>query len=248
MRKIREFNRRLNDRFFPRYRPRYVSRFRELTKALSFGCARVLHLGSGPVDLEPWLPQGPAKPQLLALDVSLHALTSNSGKFRICADAECLPLPTASVDLVVAEHVFEHFPRPEACLHECFRVLQRGGRLVISGPNGRSYIALAARLTPLRVHRWARGEATAFPTFYRFSTPRVMQRLAGEVGFEMVDLETFVGEPCYTTFLPVVHWVLIGYHLLLERLRPRFKFHITSVALLRKPEAFYTRRHKSVRM
>jgi len=214
MQRIREFNRRLNDRFFPR-------------------CARVLHLGSGPVDLEPWLPAGPAKPQLLALDVSLHALTSNSGKLRICADAERLPLPSASVDLIVAEHVFEHFPRPEVCLRECSRVLQRGGRLVISGPNGRSYIAQAARLTPLRVHGWIR-DGTAFPTLYRFSTPREMRRLAGEVGFEMVDLETFVGEPCYTTFLPVVHWVLIGYHLLLERLRPWFNFHITSVAQFRK--------------
>jgi SAM-dependent methyltransferase len=233
MDRFREFNRRLNDRFFPRYRPRYVTRFRELTKALSSGCARVMHLGSGPVDLEPWLPQGPARPQLLALDVSLRALTSNSGEFRICADAERLPLPSASVDLIVAEHVFEHFARPEACLRECFRVLQGGGRLLISGPNGRSYIALAARLTPLRVHRWVQ-QGTAFPTLYRFSRPRVMRQLAGEVGFEMVGLETFVGEPCYTTFLPVIHWVLIGYHLLLERLRPWFNFHITSVALFRK--------------
>jgi len=240
MHRIREFNRRLNDRFFPRHRPRYVGRFRELTTALSSGCNLVLHLGSGLVDLESWMPEGPPKPQLMALDVSFHALTSNSGKFRICAGAECLPLPSASVDLILAEHVFEHFPRPEACLRECFRVLQRGGRLVISGPNGWSYIALVARLTPLRVHGWVRGlgaangRTDAFPTFYRFSTPRVMRRLAGEVGFEMIDLETFVGEPCYTTFLPVVHWVLIGYHVLLERLRPRFNFHITSVALFRK--------------
>ena len=234
MHRIREFNGRLNDRFFPRHRPRYVTRFRELTQALSWGCRRVLHLGSGPVDLEPWLPESPAMPQLLALDVSLRALSSNSGKLRICGDAECLPLPSASIDLIVAEHVFEHFPRPEAILRECFRVLQRGGRLVISGPNGSSYIALAARLTPLRVHGWVRGGETAFPTFYRFSTPRVMRRLAGEAGFKMVDLETFVGEPCYTAFLPVVHWVLIGYHLLLERLRPRFNFHITSVVLFRK--------------
>jgi ubiquinone/menaquinone biosynthesis C-methylase UbiE len=234
MHRIREFNRRLNDRFFPRHRPRYVSRFRELTTTLSSGCTRVLHLGSGQVDLEPWLPQGPERPQLLALDVSLDALTRNRSRFRICADGECLPLPSACVDLIVAEHVFEHLPRPEACLRECLRILKRGGRLVISGPNGRSYIALAARLTPLRVHRWVRCEGTAFPTLYRFSTPRVMQRVANDVGFEMVGLETFVGEPCYTTFLPVVHYLLIGYHLLLERLRPWFNLHITSVALFRK--------------
>jgi SAM-dependent methyltransferase len=234
MHRIREFNRRLNDHFFPRCRPRYVSRLRELTKALALGYGRVLHLGSGPVDLETLAAPGSRKSTVAGARREPSRLDEHSGKLRICADAERLPLPSASVDLIVAEHVFEHFARPEACLRECFRVLQRGGRLLISGPNGRSYVALAARLTPLRVHGWVRGDGTAFPTLYRFSTPRVMRRLAGEVGFEMVGLETFVGEPCYTTFLPVIHWMLVGYHLLLERLRPWFNFHITSVALFRK--------------
>ncbi len=240
----RECNCKLNDRFFPRSRPRYVSRFRELVNVFSASAQLVLHLGAGRVDLERHLPQGAVRPRLLALDLSREALQQNPGSLKVCGDAEALPLPSASVDLIVSEHVFEHFPRPIVSLDECFRVLKSGGKLLVSGPNGWSYISLAARLTPLSFHNFMRrlqratngSEANGFRTFYRFSTPRSMRRLARKVGLDVViNIETFVGEPCYTTSLPLLHVASIGYHLLLERVHPTFNFHITSVAIFEKP-------------
>ncbi|WP_156466815.1 class I SAM-dependent methyltransferase [Methylibium sp. Root1272] len=45
----------------------------------------------------------------------------------ICASAECIPLPTGSVDLVVSFNVLEHLPQPGAVIHEITRVLRNGG-------------------------------------------------------------------------------------------------------------------------
>jgi ubiquinone/menaquinone biosynthesis C-methylase UbiE len=47
------------------------------------------------------------------------------------ADAEHLPLPDTSVDLVVCVDSLHHYPRPDACLAEMHRVTRPGGGLVI---------------------------------------------------------------------------------------------------------------------
>ena len=51
-----------------------------------------------------------------------------------------------------------------------------------------------------------------------------------------LSIERFVGAPCYTGFLPLLHLGFIAYHLALERLKPIAGVHITSVAVFRKPE------------
>jgi SAM-dependent methyltransferase len=245
---VRTFNQKLNDTLFPPAALRYTDRFRDLCCELGSKAGVVVHLGAGRVNLEPIFGGSSEtalgsviRPRLLTLDLSLKELQQNTGTLKVCGNAEALPFATRSVDLIVAQHVFEHFPRPVACLRECYRVLTEGGRLVVSGPNGRSYIALMARLTPLefhnRVHTLMSGdrESNAFPTFYRFSSPRMMRRLAASAGLETVSIERFVGEPCYTSFLPLLHLGFIAYHLLLEKLKPIAGVHITSVAIFRKP-------------
>ena len=241
----RKFNAKLNDFFFPRDLPRYVTRFRDLTREYGLVSSTVLHVGAGRVDLEPLVCSDGRARRVLALDLSFEDLRDNAGSLKICGDAEALPLASKSVDLIVAEHVFEHFPRPLTCLNECFRVLKDGGRLVVSGPNGWCYVALLARLTPLGFHqlvhraqREGTGEkADAFPTFYRFSSPRAMRRLASEAGFRVSSIEKFIAEPCYTIFLPVVHVVFIGLHLVMKVLKPVFGFHLNTVAVFEKPIA-----------
>jgi SAM-dependent methyltransferase len=243
---IRTLNCKLNDIAFPVKATRYTHRFRELTCALSTQAKWVLHLGSGPVNLELLVGSEPAAPHVVALDISQNALRHNSGKFRVCGDGGVLPLPSNSIDLVVAEHVFEHFPAPKICLEECFRVMKHGGKLVVSGPYGWSYVALAARLTPLAVHDWVRrlqgyprnGRVQSFPTFYRFNSPRVVHQLAARVGFRVVSDEKFVGEPCYTTSLPFIHLAFIAYHFGMEKFGSHWGSHMTSVVVLEKPARF----------
>jgi ubiquinone/menaquinone biosynthesis C-methylase UbiE len=179
---------------------------------------------------------------VLNLDIGYQDLQKNPGRLKVCADAQALPLRSSSVDLICSEHVFEHFLRPQRVLEECCRVMVDGGYMVVSGPNGWSYVALVARVTPLRFHKLVHrlgstpsgNEADPWPTFYRFSTPLTIRRLARNAGFDVVSMQTFVGEPCYTTYLPLLHMAFMAYHKLLEKLNPIFNFHLTSVVVLRK--------------
>lgn len=240
---ITSMNRSLNNRFFPPEQLRYVKRFRQLVSSLSTQPGMILHLGSGPKDIGPFVPGGAGGIGVINLDLGLKDLQSNPGRHKVCADAEKLPLASNQFSAIYSEHVFEHFPHPEQVLAECYRILKPGGYVVVSGPNGGSYIALAARFTSLAFHNIVRRlnkegnneSVDGFHTFYRFSSPRTMRRLARNSGFEVKGIERFVGEPCYTTFLPVLHLFFIAYHLLLEKLRPVFGFHITAVVTLRKP-------------
>jgi hypothetical protein len=61
-----------------------------------------------------------------------------------------------------------------------------------------------------------------------------MRRLAREAGLQVINIESFVGAPCYTTWLPVLHLAAIGYHRL-EMAHPAINTHIASVALFQKP-------------
>ena len=177
-------NRKLNDRFFPKSQVRYVSRFRDLASTLSRDASLVLHLGSGPKDLSLVLGANEQNVRVINLDLGLQDLQENPGALKVCADAQKLPVPANRLDAIYSEHVFEHFAAPERVLTECFRALKPGGHLVVSGPNGGSYVALAARLTSLRFHDKIRHLNSAggrecvdgFYTFYRFSSPRTMRR------------------------------------------------------------------------
>jgi ubiquinone/menaquinone biosynthesis C-methylase UbiE len=65
------------------------------------------------------------------------------------ADAESLPFPAASFDLVISRHLLWTLPHPEAAIDEWIRVLRPGGRLaVIDGKSDRAASAALARPSP----------------------------------------------------------------------------------------------------
>ena len=99
-----------------------------------------------------------------------------------------IPLPDASVDVIVAYAVLEHVADPDSAVREIRRVLKPGGWFCAWTPNRNGYVGLAARLVPNRFHAsivkvaeptGGRAEKDVFPVCYRMNTRRAIRAAFG---------------------------------------------------------------------
>lgn len=76
---------------------------------------------------------------VLGLDLDAPSLSrisrAHPGVAPVCANLVQLPLPDASVDVVVSAQTVEHLWDQARFVDECARVLRPGGRLVLTTPN-----------------------------------------------------------------------------------------------------------------
>lgn len=109
----------------------YPHMLRELERARF---ASILDVGCGTGAL---LSEVPAQVRRAGLDLSpkMVALArrrlGNAVEVRT-GDAERLPWPTASFNVVMCSDSFHHYPHPDWVLAEMHRVMERGGRLILA--------------------------------------------------------------------------------------------------------------------
>lgn len=121
-------------------------------------------------------------------DVPVGIETHNSDLAR-------LPLPDASVDLIMSRSVFEHLVDPDSVYREFSRVLKPGGRIVFLTANLWDYGTMVARLIPNRFHARivkaveGRPEEDTFPTAYKTNTRGDVDRLAANAGLAVEAFE-----------------------------------------------------------
>lgn len=91
--------------------------------------ARVLDVGAGDSPYSELF----SHTEYLASDweESVHA---GAKRATIVASADCLPLPSEDVDVVLLTQVLEHVPGPAPVLAEMHRVLRPGGRIHLTAP------------------------------------------------------------------------------------------------------------------
>jgi SAM-dependent methyltransferase len=117
-----------------------------------------------------------------------------------------LPIPDESIDVCYADWVLEHIEDVDGFLSECSRVLRAGGHLFVRTPNVWSYMGIASRLVPDRLHTRVlarvqpdrKGE-DVFPTFYRCNSRGKLRRALERHGFDFV-VQTHEPEPAYLGF------------------------------------------------
>lgn len=116
------------------YRYRFAAQFVAGKRVLDIACGE----GYGAAALS----QSGAQ-DIIGVDVSAEACEHAARRYGIEArlgDAQNIPLPNGAVDTVVSFETIEHISHPEKFLDECVRVLQPGGRLIISTPNRNAYL------------------------------------------------------------------------------------------------------------
>ncbi len=126
---------------------------------------RVLEIGCGRGELACRLACGATPPRaMVAADFAQSAVRLGRGRAGgdrvrwMVADMERIPLRTASVDTVVSCETIEHLPDPVAALRELHRVLQPGGRVLLTTPNYLGPFGLYRAYLRLRGRRYTEGD------------------------------------------------------------------------------------------
>ena len=138
-----------------------------------------------------------ATPEMIDLALARAADEGSSAQFRLGV-AESLPAETASMDAVTSSYFFHHLPSEvkHVAMHEMWRVLKPGGRLVITD-YGRP--------------RTLFGYVTSFPMRFDFHE-YVRPQLRGE-------LEWIIESEGFGT--PTVAALFLGYIGVLQLIKPR---------------------------
>ena len=108
------------------------------------------------------------------------------------ADAERLPYPDESFDIVVGHAVLHHIPDLDLAFGEILRVLKPGGRFVFAGEPTRHGDYVARRLS--RLTWWAATRVTRLPALAAWRRPQTeLDESSRAAALEaVVDLHTFV--------------------------------------------------------
>jgi len=136
---------------------------------------RVLELGCGAGSLLDACKRKRAPALAMGLDVNRAAVALAGQVAPVAlADAARLPLADGAFDAVIAQHLLEHFERPDEAVREWRRVLSANGRVAVATPNA------------------AYPDPSVFddPTHHHIYSLRDMRRLFEHCGFRV--------ERCYT--------------------------------------------------
>ena len=78
--------------------------------------------------------------QSLGQDVYGIDIMASGGSNMVRGDAQCMPFRGSTFNGIVAGELIEYLDHPEEFLKECHRVLELGGRIIITTPNGKSWL------------------------------------------------------------------------------------------------------------
>jgi len=145
------------------------------------------------------------------------------GVVLLKCDLGDIPLPDASVNVVMCRSVMEHVADPAAVYREMHRVLKPGGTFIFLTANLWDYAALIAKVVPNRFHPWivarteGRKEEDVFPIQYKTNTYRAVRKWASGAGFDIESFRYLGQYPGYFMFNGFLFLLATGYEKLIRR-------------------------------
>lgn len=168
--------------------------------------AVVLDLGGGRRCVYARAVDPPGRVKLVAIDISPEELALNTDvtETYVADVAAGLPMPDASVDLVLSRALLEHVDGVPAAVRQMARVLRPGGIALHFVPCRYSLFGTAARVLPFGPLLWlthtvlphTRG-VVGFPVFYDHCYPQALEREFRAAGFADVQLSITWACPGY---------------------------------------------------
>ena len=176
-----------------------------ILRALPDG-ATVLDLGGGRRCVYAGSVQPRGRVKLIAVDVSPEELALNSdvSETMVADVAARLPMPTASVDVVLSRALLEHVTDVPAAIGHMARVLRPGGVALHLVPCRYSLFGIMARLLPFGplirllhlVMPWTRGQVE-FPVYYDHCYPQALEAEFRAAGFSSLESWITWAQPGY---------------------------------------------------
>jgi SAM-dependent methyltransferase len=190
---------------------------------VDFGCGRGQH-AEDPVEFRRALQSFKGKvAKVIGLDVDVAGQSNPTiDEFRALVPGQPWPVEDRSVNLIVCDSVLEHLPEPRLLFCEARRALVDGGFLCVRTTNLLSYVGLAAKLMPNRLHNAVlsrvqkiRPANDVFPTLYRCNTIAAIRRQMRRHGFRAV-VHGHTPEPSYFNFSKLAY----GFGVLHQKVTP----------------------------
>lgn len=169
--------------------------------------------------------------KVVAVDISPEELALNKDvDATYVADvSKHIPLPDASVDLILSRALLEHVDGVPAAIREMHRVLRPGGTALHLVPCGNSLFGLGARFLPfgpllrltLKLAPGYQDLAFGFKVHYDHCYPGALEREFRAAGFSDIQLD--VSWACESFFIGVypIYLLHAAYEQVVRRLRIR---------------------------
>ena len=160
--------------------------------------------------------------EVIGCDVDPAVLQNNAVDRAFVLEAgKPLPLPDASVDMVVSDYVFEHIENPAWLAAELDRILKPGGWICARTPTKYNYVSLLARMVSNLKHarllhfaQPGRKAEDVFPTVYKLNSRADLAKVFAPARFQDYSY-IYCFEPQYHFGWVIVyrafqfiHWVL----------------------------------------
>lgn len=128
----------------------------------------------------------------VGMDISLDAIKENKAfKVYVVGNALKLPFKDKSFDVVVSQWMMEHIKEPEIVIKEFYRVLKKGGSLVVVTNSKYHPMMFLSYILPLGIRDWLKQrifplyiEEDTFPTYYNFNSLGSIYKILSRMGFE----------------------------------------------------------------
>jgi SAM-dependent methyltransferase len=173
--------------------------------------------------------------KLIGVDVDPDVLSNPSTSENYLIEAGKIPLPSNSVDVIIADYVLEHILEVNNFAEEIDRVLKAGGFFCARTPHKFQYVSIVARIVKNTHHssvlRFAQPDRKGediFPTAYRLNTIKGISE-----AFPAYDNYSYLyaSEPSYYFESKLIYSLFCWLHRVLPKI-----FVSNLFAFLKKPD------------